>query len=49
MSEFNNFLMEKKMRLLEQYEEALDYNRIFQAKRLKTKLAFIDELLGEVE
>ena len=48
-SDLKTFLREKKMRLLEEYEEALDYNRLYQARNLRVRLVFIDELLKEVE
>ncbi len=44
-----NYLKNKKVLLLKQYEDALDYNRYHLAKAIKTKLMFIDELISEVK
>ena len=48
MGTIKNFLQDKKVTLIEEYQEALDQNRYHLAKDIRTKLRFIDELIGGV-
>jgi len=47
MKDIDFFLRDKKVKLLEEYSQALDYGSYNLAKNIRLKLAFIEELIKE--